>query len=117
MPEVWPWVLTMPRRGDGPPEASTLSVTSINVGEMQESGLAKLRNSIRQWLGDDQGPAVIGLDEIAPSIAIKIVATLENQPGSLRLGLAMNQGGYKRDGWVSCLLWRAPLQQLSLIHI
>ena len=102
--------LTMPRRGDGPPDASTLGVSALigNVGMPEEHSFAEKRNDevaifagiIARWLGDMQGPAVVGLNEIrfAPGIAIKLVAAL--QARNLNVGMATHES--------NGIVWRAP---------
>ena len=72
-------------RGDGPPDASTLGVSALNVGmpeehsflKKQDKKVADLADIIEQWFDDMPGPAVVGLNEIAPGIANKLVAALE----------------------------------------
>ena len=66
-------------------DASTLGVTAFNVGminpdsfgRMQDEKVAELARYVEQWLQLEDGPAVVGLNEIAPTIAQKVVEKLE----------------------------------------
>ena len=68
--------------GTLPPDASTLVATAFNVGminpdsfgKMQDDKVRQLAGHVAKWL--EQGPAVVGLNEIAPSIAVKLVGKL-----------------------------------------
>ena len=59
-------------------DASTLGVTAFNVGMMQanafgqkqEAKVAELARHVETWLED--GPAVVGLNEIHPTIAMML---------------------------------------------
>ena len=94
-------------RGDAPPDASTLGVSALNVGmpeehsfgKRQSSKVAQLADIIERWLGDTQGPAVVGLNEIAPGIANNLVRELV-EARVLNVGSAAHE--------TNCLLWRAP---------
>ena len=99
------------QRGDAPPDASTLGVTvsALNVGMPQNDSFAKSGKQDRKvaelvdivlgWFDDTPGPAVVGLNEIAPVIEEKLVALLE-----ARRPNAVGSAASETD----CLLWRAP---------
>ncbi len=61
-----------------PSGASTLGVTAVNVGmiqaesfgKSQDNMVAELAGHVEKWL--EEGPAVVGLNEIHPSIAMKL---------------------------------------------
>ena len=65
-----------------PHDASTLVVTAFNVGMIHENSFKKkqdqhvteLASHVKTWLRG--GPAVVGLNEIHPSIADKLVEKL-----------------------------------------
>ena len=75
-----------------PPDAPTLGVTAFNVGMIQahafkkeqDEKVAELAGHVKQWL--KEGPAVVGLNEIHPSIAQKLVDELQQQ--QLNVGIA-----------------------------
>ena len=103
-------------RGDAstrarPPDASSLGVTALNVGMIQAdafSGIAPrwarkgkqdeklevLAGHVLRWL--QEGPAVVGLNEIAPSLVEKLVRKLEQR--RLDVGIATSDS--------NSLLWR-----------
>ena len=96
-------------RGDAstrthPPDASTLGVTAFNVGmlqaisfaQTQDEKVAELAGHVKRWL--EEGPAVVGLNEIAPSIAKKLVEKLKEQ--KLDVDIATSDS--------NSLLWRTP---------
>jgi hypothetical protein len=96
-------------RGDAstrthPPDASTLGVTAFNVGmlqaisfaQRQDEKVAELAGHVKRWL--EEGPAVVGLNEIAPSIAKKLVEKLKEQ--KLDVDIATSDS--------NSLLWRTP---------
>ena len=68
-------------------DASTLVVTAFNVGMMnekafnflkkQEDYVAQLARHVNTWLRGD--PAVVGLNEIHPSLVQKLVKKLEER--------------------------------------
>ena len=76
-------------RGDAsrarPPDASTRRVTAFNVGmiqansfeKSQDKKVAELAGHVKNWL--EEVPAVVGLNEIHPSIAQKLVGELQRQ--------------------------------------
>ena len=73
------------------PDASTLRVTAFNVGMIQDdafsgkrysagtqdANLTELAGHVQRWL--EEGPAVVGLNEIAPEIAAWLEITLKEQ--------------------------------------
>ena len=83
------------------PDASTLGVTAFNVGMIQEDAfkltqdekLQELALHVATWL--QEGPAVVGLNEIHPRLVEKLALKLE-----LNLGIATNDS--------NSLLWRTP---------
>jgi hypothetical protein len=87
-----------------PPDASTLVVTALNVGmihrdsftRQQDHLVAALAGHVEKWL--EEGPAVVGLNEIHPIIARKLVRQLGRQ--QLDVGIATNDS--------NSLLWRTP---------
>ena len=88
-----------------PPDASTLGVTAFNVGMIDPKAFAKtqydkvaeLATHVKSWL-DSEELAVVGLNEIAPSIAEKLVEELERR--KLDVGIATSES--------NSLLWRTP---------
>ena len=93
-------------------DASTLGVTAFNVGMLDEKAFGSKQNSkvsdlaelVCRWLALDHGPAnVVGLNEIAPSIAQKLVEKLQGK--GLDVGFATHES--------NTLLWR--LSMLSLL--
>ena len=94
------------------PDASTLGATCFNVGMIEESSFARhgqrgkvveLAGHVYQWLRD--GPAVVGLNEIHPKIALVLVEQLENHHG-LAVGIATHES--------NSLLWRTLSILLSI---
>ena len=84
-----------------PPDASTLGVTAFNVGMIQEvaftksqdSKVAELAGHVERWL--EEGPAVVGLNEIHESLVAKLQLVLK-----VDVDIAINES--------NCLLWRTP---------
>ena len=74
-------------------DASTLGVTAF--GRMQDEKVAELARYVEQWLQLEDGPAVVGLNEVAPTIAQKVVEKLE-----LEVGIATHDS--------NSVLWRTP---------
>ena len=102
----------MARSYFGNPDASTLGATCFNVGMIEESSFARhgqtgkvieLAGSVFQWLRD--GPAVVGLNEIHPNIALALVEQLEKHHG-LAVGIATHES--------NSLLWRTLSILLSI---
>ena len=102
----------MARSFFGNPDASTLGATCFNVGMIEESSFARhgqiekvveLRAHVYQWLRD--GPAVVGLNEIHPNIALLLVQLLEHHDG-LAVGIATHES--------NSLLWRTLSILLSI---
>ena len=68
-----------------PPDASTLGVAAFNVGmiqahafeKLQDKKVAELAGHVKTWL--EEGAVVVGLNEIQPKIAQKLVEKLERQ--------------------------------------
>ena len=87
-------------------DASMLGATAFNVGMItdhafkntQDQKVAELAGHVEQWLVLDGGPAVVGLNEIAPNIAQKLVARLKRQ--GLDVEIATHES--------NSLLWRIP---------
>ena len=95
------------RASPPPPDASTLgvTVTAYNVGMIQADAFGKKQPSMVATLADYvvnwlnvEGPAVVGLNEIAPSMAKKLVEKLERQ--KLDVGIATSDS--------NSFLWRTP---------
>ena len=87
-----------------PPDASTLVVTALNVGMIhadsfvrrQDDLVAALAGHVEKWL--EEGPGVVGLNEIHPIIARKLVEKLGRE--QLDVGIATDDS--------NSLLWRTP---------
>jgi len=71
------------------PDASTLGVTTLNCGMIAENAftnknkgqhekLAQLANIVCGWLLDS-GPNVVGLNEMHPELAAKVVADIRKK--------------------------------------
>ena len=92
--------------GVGLADASTLGVSCLNVGMLQENAFGKrqqqkvqeLAGSVQRWLIEGDGPAVVGLNEIHPSIADKVEDELH------MLGLGVQKATNDSDA----LFWRPP---------
>jgi len=71
-----------------------------SFAEKRNDEVAIFAGIIARWLGDMQGPAVVGLNEIrfAPGIAIELVAAL--QARNLNVGMATHES--------NGIVWRAP---------
>ena len=91
-----------------PPDASTLgvTVTAYNVGMIQADAFGKKQPSMVATLADYvvnwlnvEGPAVVGLNEIAPEIAGKLEKTLKEQ-WQLNVGRATHE--------TNTILWCSP---------
>ena len=84
-----------------PADASTLGVTAYNVGmiqadafiKTQDSLVTKLAGYVESWL--EEGPAVVGLNEIHRDIVTKLHRKLK-----FNVGIAIHES--------NCLLWRTP---------
>ena len=84
-----------------PPDASTLGVTAFNVGMIQEDAfiktqdlkVAELASHVERWL--EEGPAVVGLNEIHPDIVAKLWLVLKGD-----VDIAIDDS--------NCRLWRTP---------
>ena len=84
-----------------PPDASSLGVTAFNVGMIQEDAFTKMQDSkvaelagyVERWL--EEGPAVVGLNEIHPHIVTKLQHKLK-----VDVDIAIHES--------NCLLWRTP---------
>ena len=84
-----------------PADASTLGVTAFNVGmihanaffKTQGSKVAELAGYVERWL--EEGPAVVGLNEIHRDIVTKLLDKLK-----FNVGFAFHES--------NCLLWRTP---------
>ena len=67
------------------PDASTLGATAFNVGMIdahafkrdQDEKIQELPGHVEGWLQVEGGPAVVGLNEIAPPIAKKLIERLQ----------------------------------------
>ena len=89
------------------PDASTLTVTALNVGMHQEDSfkrtqgvlVAKLARYVQEWL-DGPGAAVVGLNEIHPTIAGKLMSELRQSPQRMDVQIATSGS--------NSLLWCAP---------
>ena len=93
-----------------PADASTLgtlTVTALNVGMMEEHSfrsqqgklVGQLARHIKGWLGGP-GAAVVGLNEIHPTIAAKLMRELQQQAQTMDIQIATSLS--------NSLLWRAP---------
>ena len=119
-----PWLDTLPpspadplalfemaRRYFAMPDASTLGATCFNVGmidstsfgSQQEGKVVELAGHVNEWLQD--GPAVVGLNEIAPTIAQHLVERLQSDHG-LAVDIATHES--------NSLLWRTLSILLSI---
>ena len=89
----------------GTPDASTLGATAFNVGMLQVDSFGnkhsarvnELAGYVKTWLED--GPAVVGLNEIAPNIAEHLVERLQ-QHHKFNVGIATHQS--------NSVMWRNP---------
>ena len=105
------FLFEMARSYFGTPDASTLGATCWNVGmidpfsfaKTQESKVAELAGHVNKWLQD--GPAVVGINEIHPTIANYLVQCLRAHHG-LAVGIATNDS--------DSLLWRTLSILLSI---
>ena len=85
------------------PDASTLWVTALNVGMLQANSfkksqdekVAKLAGRVEKWLEEDL--AVVGLNEIHPSIAEKLKRALDEK---VNVRMFMHE--------TNSLVWRIP---------
>ena len=93
-----------------PTDASTLgtiTVTALNVGMMEEHSfrsqqgklVGQLARHIKGWLGGP-GAAVVGLNEIHPTIAVMLMKDLQQEGQTMDIDIATWQS--------NSLLWRAP---------
>ena len=90
---------------DPDPDASTLGTTAFNVGmivqdavgNLQDTKVAELAGHVQSWL-EIAEIAVVGLNEIHPSIAKKLVKELGQR--QLDVGIATHDS--------DSLLWRIP---------
>ena len=88
-------------------DASTLTVTSLNVGMNAEDSfknrqgrlLTQLAGTIIQWLAG-QGAAAVALNEIHSNIAEKLLRELRPQMPEWNI--------QKATSYSNSLLWRAP---------
>ena len=91
--------------GGPPPDASTLGVTGFNVGmpqkdnflSSQDSKVEKLAAFVKEWL--EEGPVVVGLNEIHHDIAEKLVMELRKN-NKVDVEIATHE--------TNCVLWRTP---------
>ena len=87
------------------PEAETLAVTAFNVGmiheesfkSQQDAHVTELARYVQGWLEEGHGAAVVGLNEIHPTIFRKLLQALPE-----RLDVHSITSGS------DSLLWRAP---------
>ena len=87
--------------------AATLAATAFNVGMPSENAfkatqalkIQQLTNWVIQWM---QGPggAVVGLQEVHPDIAGKLLASLRSRVPDMKIESAVQS--------TNCALWRAP---------
>ena len=92
-------------------DASTLCCTAFNVGmnnptsfaTSQDEKLQTLAGHVKKWL-DQPGPAVVGLNELAPNLAQKLV---RDKLAKLPIGTATNE--------TNCVLWRTILNTSLLV--
>ena len=85
------------------PDASTLWVTALNVGmpqansfdKSQDEKVAKLAGYVEKWLEEDL--AVVGLNEIDPTIAEKLKRALAQK---VNVGMVIHE--------TNSLVWRLP---------
>ena len=93
-----------------PADASTLgtlTVTALNVGMIQEDAyrssqgvkVKKLAGHVLGWL-DGPGAAVVGLNEIHPTIAGELMRLLQQLAQAMGVQIATSES--------NSLLWRAP---------
>ena len=67
-----------------------------SFGKMQDDKVRQLAGHVVKWL--QQGPAVVGLNEIAPTIAVKLVEKLNMH---YEVGIATHES--------NTVLWRIPI--------
>ena len=87
-------------------EASTLAVTAFNVGMLQpncygrsqDAKVNELAAHVKSWLNTDV-PACVGINEIDPGIATKLVEKLRDKQ-NVDVAIATNES--------NILLWRTP---------
>ena len=90
--------------GTLPPDASTLVATAFSVGMISSDSFGKTQDDkVRQLVGHvgkwlQQGPAVVGLNEIAPIISVKLVEKLNMQS---EVGVAIHES--------NTVLWRISI--------
>ena len=99
----------MASTGDDPADASTLAVSALNVGmidemafthnQVQDKNVKVLAGHVMTWLDPPQKHAVVGLNEIHPKILQKLVEEVESDIGHV-IGHAHNDS--------NSLLWRTP---------
>ena len=90
--------------GPDHPDASTLGVTALNVGmpqarnflSTQDDKVVELAARVQEWL--ENGPAVVGLNEIHPDIAEKLVNELRRK--KVDMDIATHDS--------NSVLWRTP---------
>ena len=89
------------------PHASMLSATAFNVGMPQEDAfkatqaekILELAGWVIQWM-DGPGGAVVGLQEVHPTIAGKLLVLLQSRAPGMQIDSAVQS--------TNCVLWRAP---------
>ena len=87
-------------------EASTLAITAFNVGMLQpdcyrtsqDAKVNQLAVHVKSWLNTDV-PAIVGINEIDPGIATKLVEKLRHKQ-NVDVSIATNES--------NILLWRTP---------
>ena len=83
--------LRPPGRPDLPSDASTLGVSWINVGmlneQIQDAKVAELAGWVKEWLNEWED-AVVGINELHPTIATKLVKRLEVGADAFNVGIA-----------------------------
>ena len=105
------FLFAMARTYFGMPDASTLGATCFNVGmiasdsfaSQQQGKVVELARHVFGWVQD--GPAVVGLNEIAPTIAQHLVERLQSDHG-LAVDIATHES--------NSLLWRTLSILLSI---